>query len=341
MVMKLSWCLASSFPDLLSEACLCEAVNLDGVWYPDYQAPFSGTLELYVTLTSVALKTSRVFIGSMVTDVLRRHPMVTAHAFASLSCVAPKRIVLGLGAGAGTSHFRYGIKLNDLAMRLKEGINVIKLLWKSTPDKPANFKGKHFSLEKAGPPLKPASNIPIYVASYGPKMIEITAELANGWIPESHTPITYRLTLDKIYSLMKKFGRKVEELEPCLAAIFYPFEPNEKSYKRILNAAKHYLAAYPDIQWIAGYGRNHPGLRTQQLVLKPKLWDELASQVPDNLADSTIIYGKIEECVDKIARFRDAGCGHMILEPYWIEKDKLREAIEIAGNKIKPSIENL
>jgi hypothetical protein len=31
----------------------------------------------------------------------------------------------------------------------------------------------------------------------------------------------------------------------------------------------------------------------------------------------------------------------MILEPYWIEKDKLREAIEIAGNKIKPSIENL
>jgi uncharacterized protein YutE (UPF0331/DUF86 family) len=76
-------------------------------------------------------------------------------------------------------------------------------------------------------------------------------------------------------------------------------------------------------------------------MAKPKLWDELASQVPDNLADSTIIYGKTEECVEKIAGFRDAGCRRMILEAYWIEKNKLKEAIEIAGNKIKPSIENL
>lgn len=246
--MRLSWCLASSYPGLVGEAGLCEAVGLDGVWYADYQAPFSETLELYFALTSVALRTRRVFVGSMVTDVLRRHPMVTAHAFASLSYVAPERIVLGLGAGAGTSHFSYGIKLDNLASRLREGITVIKLLWGSTPEKPANFRGRHFSLEKAGSPLRPAGSIPIYVASYGPKMIEITAELADGWIPESHTPTTYRTTLDRIHSLMKGVGRRTEELEPCLGAIFYPFEPDEASYKRILNAAKHYLATYPDIQ---------------------------------------------------------------------------------------------
>jgi len=67
-----------------------------------------------------------------------------------------------------------------LATRLKKGINVIKFLWKSTPKKLANFKGKHFFLEKAELPLKPASNILIYVASYGPKMIDITAEFADG-----------------------------------------------------------------------------------------------------------------------------------------------------------------
>jgi phthiodiolone/phenolphthiodiolone dimycocerosates ketoreductase len=341
MVMRLSWCLASSYNELLDEAILCEAVNLDGVWYPDYQAPFSDTFELCFTLTSVALRTRRVFVGSMVTDVLRRHPMVTAHAFASLSHVAQSRVILGLGAGAGTSHLRYGIKLDNLASRLREGITVIKLLWSSTAEKPANFRGRYFSLEGAGSPLKPLGYIPIYVASYGPKMIEITAELADGWIPESHTPATYRTTLDKIHSLMKGFGRRAEEVEPCLAAIFYPFEPDEASYKRILNAAKHYLAAYPDIQWAAGFGQKHPGFRTQLLMARPWLWDELANQVPDSLADSIIIYGGVEECVERVARFGDAGCRHMVLEPYWIEKDRLRDAIEIAGRRIRPHIESL
>lgn len=340
--MRVSWSLASStISGLLEEARLCESFGLDGVWFPDYQAPFAEWPELYVVLTSLVSNANNLFVGSLVTDVLRRHPMVTAHAFASLSHIAPNRLILGLGAGAGSSHFYYGIKLDHLATKLEEGIKVIRALWKATQEEPAHFRGKHFSLEKAGSPLKPLGNIPIYVASYGPKMIEITAKLADGWIPESHTPSTYKVTLKRIYSLMKKFERKAEELEPCLATIYYPFEPNEEAYKRILNAAKHYLATYPDIQWSVGYGTSHPGLRTQQLMSKLRLWDELANKVPDKLADSTIIYGSVEECVDKIARLKDAGCRHIILEPYWIEKDKLNEALEISGRKIKPKIDTL
>jgi phthiodiolone/phenolphthiodiolone dimycocerosates ketoreductase len=178
--MRLSWSLASlTIPELTEEARLCEAVGLDSVWYPDYQAPFAEWPELYVVLTSVALNTSKLFVGSLVTDVLRRHPMVTAHAFASLSHIAPKRLILGLGARAGSSHFPYGIELDSLAIRLDEGIRVIRELWSSTVEKPAHFKGKHFSLKKAGSPLKPSSNILIYVASYGPKMLEITAKASR------------------------------------------------------------------------------------------------------------------------------------------------------------------
>jgi alkanesulfonate monooxygenase SsuD/methylene tetrahydromethanopterin reductase-like flavin-dependent oxidoreductase (luciferase family) len=101
------------------------------------------------------------------------------------------------------------------------------------------------------------------------------------------------------------------------------------------------LATYPDILWSAGYGANHPGLRTQQLMSKPEIWEQLAQKVPDKLADSTIIYGRPEECIEKIARFMEAGCRHIILEPYWIEKDKLKEALEIAGRRIKRKIGSL
>lgn len=76
-------------------------------------------------------------------------------------------------------------------------------------------------------------------------------------------------------------------------------------------------------------------------MARPELWDELANQVPDSFAESTIVYGRVEECVDRIARFWDAGCRHVVLEPYWIERDRLRMAVEIAGRKIKPDITGL
>jgi phthiodiolone/phenolphthiodiolone dimycocerosates ketoreductase len=330
--MRVSWSLASPGVNaLVREARLCEKVGLDGVWLPDYEAPFSDWPELYVSLTAIAINTRHPFIGSLVTDVLRRHPMVTAHAFSSLSHIAPGRVILGLGAGAGTSHKPYGIALNHLASRLEEGLRVIRLLWSAESDKPVNFHGRFFRLEGAGPPLKPKGEIPIYVASYGPRMLRLTAELADGWIPEAHTPSTYRLFLEKLMGLRDKTGRSRERFEPCLAAIYYPFEPGEEAYNRLLRAAKHYLVTYPDILWASGHGVGHPGLRTQNLVVNKDLWSRLAEEVPNGLADLTIIYGDVDECIERVMRFREAGCLHIILEPYWIEEDRLLEAVELAG----------
>lgn len=133
---------------------------------------------------------------------------------------------------------------------------------------------------------------------------------------------------------MKKFDRNKEDFEPCLGVIYYPFETDDRAFNRLVNAAKHYLANYPDILWTAGRFLDHPGLRTHQIVVNRRLWDELAMKVPDNLAERTIIYGTVDECVDKIAKFMEAGCKHLIFEPYWIEKERMRKTIEITGEKI-------
>jgi alkanesulfonate monooxygenase SsuD/methylene tetrahydromethanopterin reductase-like flavin-dependent oxidoreductase (luciferase family) len=164
-------------------------------------------------------------------------------------------------------------------------------------------------------------------------MLRLTAELADGWVPESHTPETYKSTLESLHKLMENFERDIEELEPCLASIYYPFEPDERAYRKLLDGAKHYLATYPDILWAASL--DHPGLRTHQLVHRQSLWDEIANKVPDYLADRTLIYGTVDKCIDRIGRFIDVGCRHIILEPYWMERDKVKRAIEVAGTKIR------
>lgn len=139
--MKVSWSLygLNGIEGLIGEASICESKGLNGVWYPDYQAPLCNWPELYTVLTSIALSSKRLFIGSLVTDVLRRHPMVTAHAFASLSHIAPGRVILGLGGGGGTSHLPYGIEMDHLSSKLEEGITMIRSLWNATEHSPAEF----------------------------------------------------------------------------------------------------------------------------------------------------------------------------------------------------------
>lgn len=340
--MRVSWSLSSlTVEGLVEEALRCEGNGFEGVWYPDYEAPGAEWSELHVSLGAVARSTERVTVGSFVTDVLRRHPMVTAHAFATLNQIAPGRVILGLGAGAGPSQAPYGIEMTALASRVAEGLQVIRALWASTPDRPAAFQGHHFTLDGAVGPLIPSDPIPIYLAAYGPRMLEITAAHGDGWIPESHTPATYQKTWDRLQALLRDFGRRTRDLEPCLAVVFYPFEPEADAYDRILLAARRYLATYPDIQWAAGSGKDHPGLRVQEVLAQEALWDELAAQVPEAVAEATLVYGPPEECVERLTRFAKAGCRHVILEPYWIEIKRRREAIDLAARELVPVVREL
>ncbi len=313
----ISWSLASpTLQSILDETRRCEQTHLDGVWFPDYEAPLTRWPELYVTLSAIAVQT-RTRFGSLITDVVRRHPLVTAHGFASLSHAAPGRVILGMGAGAGTTQYPFGISLDHSVSKLSEGVRVIKALWGARNGR-IDFSGRYFSLKDAQPPMFPASEVPIYFASYGPKMLELTAELADGWLPESHTPETYRKTLGVIHEKMRRFGRDPSTLHPCCASIFYPWEPDEKTFSRLVRGAKRYLADYPDIQWAAGTGKDHPGLRTHQIEQKPGLLQRLADKVPDSLAEATLVYGTVEECYERLNRMKDAGCEEAILEPYWI-----------------------
>jgi phthiodiolone/phenolphthiodiolone dimycocerosates ketoreductase len=339
---EISWSLASqTLESILEEALRCEERGLDGVWFPDHEAPLSKLPELYVTLSAIAAQTRTVHLGSHITDVLRRHPHVTAHAFASLSHMAPGRVILGLGAGGGPSQIPFGVSLDHSVSRLGEGIRVIRMLWDAKEEK-VDFSGKYFSLKRAQLPMFPHSEVPIYVASYGPRMLSLTAELADGWLPESHTPETYRKTLRSIHAKMRRRGRNPRDLHACSASIFYPWEPDEKSFSRILRAAKRYLADCPDIQWAAGFGEDHPRLRAHQVEQDSELLESLVSKVPDQLAEATLVCGSKTECYEKLSRMRDAGCAEAILEPYWIEKEKLLEGVDTAGQiKLLFSRENV
>ena len=90
-------------------------------------------------------------LGSGVTDPLRRHPSQIALDSLTMQRLTNNKFILGIGAGEGMNYNDYGIKWDKIFGRFKEGIEVIKLLWKSAQSRKltADYSGKYYNLEKA------------------------------------------------------------------------------------------------------------------------------------------------------------------------------------------------
>lgn len=134
------------------------------------------TRDLYVTLTALALSTTRIHLGPGITNPYTRHPGVTAAAIASLHELSGGRAFLGLGAGGSLTLGPLGIAGDRPATTMRESIQVIRALLDGGP---VDFDGSVLRLRHAqlsyGDP-----DIPLWVAARGPRILATGAELADG-----------------------------------------------------------------------------------------------------------------------------------------------------------------
>jgi len=184
------------FTAIVERARLCEKLSFDSVLVDDHLLYGTGSAaapEPFTTLAAIGLQTRRIMVGVAVTDLVRRHPAIVAQTVATLTRFLPDRTFLGLGTGDPMNQNPFGLSSQHSFSVLKEGLRVLKMLWASSIEKPANYKGRFFSLKRAY--LQPGSKAqasPIYLAAFGKKMLRLTGEQADGWIPHCHTPSTFK-----------------------------------------------------------------------------------------------------------------------------------------------------
>ncbi len=133
------------------------------------------TTDVYVTLGTVACKTSKIRLGP-VTNGYTRHPAVTAIALATLNILSGGRAFVNLVAGGSMVLNPMGIPRESPLTITEETIQIMRQLWTGEM---VTWKGKHYSLEKAQCHLGP-QDIPIWVAARGDKMLDLTGRLADG-----------------------------------------------------------------------------------------------------------------------------------------------------------------
>jgi alkanesulfonate monooxygenase SsuD/methylene tetrahydromethanopterin reductase-like flavin-dependent oxidoreductase (luciferase family) len=170
----------------LESAQQAEQAGFSAVWSWDH---FMGrtrrttpVLECWTTLVAAAAVTSRIRVGSFVTNVMNRHTAVLAKAVATLADESGGRVDVGIGVGGNAEEeAAYGIAFPEAAERLaivEEAVAVLRLLWSGGP---ANYDGQHFQLRDAfAYPIPP--RVPrIIVGGESPAGARLAARVGDGW----------------------------------------------------------------------------------------------------------------------------------------------------------------
>jgi 5,10-methylenetetrahydromethanopterin reductase len=158
---------------LAERAATLEGLGYDDIWVPDERL----LRNVYISLAAVAGATSRVGLGTAVTNPYTRHPVITAAAIATIDEMSGGRATLALGAGGGLP--AYGIERRDPVGTLRETIAIIRRL---TAGESVTMSGKHFSLLDAHLDFPPVRQVPIYLAARGPRILQLAGEVADGVI---------------------------------------------------------------------------------------------------------------------------------------------------------------
>ena len=291
-------------PQMIQLAKVTEQLGYSHIWVGDSHLIWR---EAYVNMAAMALSTTRVKLGTGVTNPLTRHPSVVASAYATLEEYAPGRTIVGIGLG-DSSVETMGMKPAKLSYFEKTMAQMRQLL-----------DGQEVQLETGKihllHPCK--SKVPIYIAASGPKMLELSGRIADGIIVLVGVADEYIAhARERIAAGAKAAGRKVEEINlvlwvPCAVSDSAPARDAVKAH--VARVVAHPLPYVLDA--------------TEQKVLEEirKTYDYYhhmdqqanhAEVIPDWLVDKFAIAGTVAECRAQIERIKKSGIQQIAIIPY-------------------------
>jgi phthiodiolone/phenolphthiodiolone dimycocerosates ketoreductase len=299
----------------------------ESIWTPDIlrAAEFIHSphifQEVYSVMAVAAWNTNRIKLGTSVTETFRRHPAVLAQTLLTQDHISKGRVILGIGTGEGENVIPYGIKWENPVGRLEESIKVIKLLWES--DKKVNFDGKFWNLKNAVLTLKPFKKgkyPPIWIAAHGPKMLDLTGRLGDGWFPAYSDPESYKYRLDQIKKSAKKANRDPEKIVPALFSYLLIDEEHNVCDDMLEHPViKNQFLTMPPSMYkkydaIHPFGEDFYGL----LEYIPSEYDketilEAINKIPTKMCDDNTLHGTPDEVISRIEEYAKIGLKHIVI----------------------------
>ncbi|MBS7609769.1 5,10-methylenetetrahydromethanopterin reductase [Candidatus Bathyarchaeota archaeon] len=308
-------------------AIQAEDLGFDNLWITDH----FNNRNVYTTLAVTASFTERISLGPGVTNPYLIHPAVTAQAIASLSEIAPGRVVCGIGAGDRTTLQYLNIYQKEPLAAIREAIAIIRALTSGTS---LELKGKVFDLSKGAKlNFKALNPIPIYIGAQGSKMLMLAGEIGDGVLINASSPKDVEEALLHVRAGALKSGRSLEDLDVAAYTSFSVAEDGKQAKSAAIPVVAFIVAGCPSRVL------EHHGLSPQdgdliRSFLSQGKFKDAFSRVTDEMIEAFSISGTPEECIEKMERLLRIGVTQFVVgSPIG---RNVRRAIEIVGKEIIP-----
>ena len=176
--------------DPVSQARAAEDLGFDFVSASDHPCGTNPSHETWTMLTWIAAGTSRIKVATRVLGLPYRPPPMVAKMAETLDRLSGGRLILGLGAGYSDGEFAaFGLGVPSPAEKitgLKEALSIVRGLWS---EQQFSFTGRRYRTDAADIEPKPDHQIPIWLGTFGERALQLTGQVADGWIPSlGHAP---------------------------------------------------------------------------------------------------------------------------------------------------------
>jgi len=282
-----------------------------------YHAAWTGEAAGYDAITlmaTIATHTERLHVGSAVVPVQTRTPVVLGQSAATLSHLAPGRVLLGIGLSSkiivGDWH---GLAFAPSLQQIREAVQVIRMV---ASGERVNFEGKFYRVKNfrlAAPP--PSPPVRVVLAALGPEMLELAGEIADGvvlnWIPPETVPVS----IEHLEAGAKKAGRTLGNFE--IASFIRTCVTDEAGAAR--EALARDITGYATVDAYANFFRN-AGF-AEEVDLVNAAWragdrSGAVKQVSARFLDGLGVVGPEAFCRERIAEFARAGLTQPVIVPF-------------------------
>ena len=273
----------------------------------------------------IAAHTERIKIGTGVMQLGSRSPAMIAMTAMSLNSMSGGRFVLGLGAsGPQVVEGWHGVRFARVLPRIRDAVAIVRLV---TSGQRVEYHGEYYELPLPGGEGKalrsaaPPMQIPIYLATLSPKSLELTGEIADGWLGTSFMPEHAEIFFEHLRRGAERAGRRLEDLDlqatggvvafgDDLKRLIEPRKPGLAFTLGAMGSARHNF--YNDAYRRAGY--EEAAREVQRLWLEGKR-EEAARRVPDELVLKSNLIGTEQMVKERLRKHRDAGVTTIRVQP--------------------------
>ena len=211
------------FSDVADHAQVAEESGFSHVTLEDSQ---NLCRDVYVMMTMAALSTNRIHIGHGVTNPYTRHPSVTASATATIHELSGGRAFLGIGAGF-TAMTTMAMKARPMA----EFRSVIEFFKGYTAGKEVEYRGAKMHSEWS------RNQVPVYIASLGPRSLQMAGELGDGVILIGIRPEIMKWNIEQVEKGAERAGREVSTLDFWARTMIYIASSKEEARPNVAASA--------------------------------------------------------------------------------------------------------